>query len=443
MHSHCTVATWNMDHWKRTLAARRRAWSLLEELGVSAALLQETVPPADLDRTRVLYRPICGTRPWGNAIATFGAAGEVHEIQSVRTRYSSHMFPTLGTIPGTVVVAKAELPELGPITLVSVYGLIDVYAQTTMLRVVADLIPLFDSADGEHLLLGGDFNVSTSCSRSAPERPRYAAILKAIESLGLKNLADVVEDRPDPPPGCPCGYSECKHLATFRGRSDLLVGGQLDYLYATPSLAQCCQRIWVADEETRGLSDHAPILAEFSSPQPLARREWDPATFARELAARHGERAGAVAREIYGWAENKQAELLTSGVSGFALDRFPSSSGSDPELWVQLDLNDIQGFQYTVSLRAKGTVVVQFQYMHAPFDTVEARSRLLEMLNSIPGVSVPGRLNGRPSFPISALFDSHSLERFISVLDEIIDTTIRWQTTKSKPSEAHRQDARP
>ncbi|MFP4074646.1 MAG: hypothetical protein ACLFVZ_11480 [Actinomycetota bacterium] len=33
------------------------------------------------------------------------------------------------------------------------------YAQTTMLRIVADLIPLFDSPKGEHGIVGGDFCV--------------------------------------------------------------------------------------------------------------------------------------------------------------------------------------------------------------------------------------------------------------------------------------------
>src|SRR4051812_14054733 len=63
------VATWNMDHWKRTVQARARAWSLLQQtLDLDVALLQETVPPKKLTREHVVYRPIGGTRGWGSAV---------------------------------------------------------------------------------------------------------------------------------------------------------------------------------------------------------------------------------------------------------------------------------------------------------------------------------------------------------------------------------------
>ena len=54
----------------------------------------------------------------------------------------------LGTYPGATIVARVGIPAVGSITCISVYGLIDVYAQTTMLRIIADLIPLFDSPEG-------------------------------------------------------------------------------------------------------------------------------------------------------------------------------------------------------------------------------------------------------------------------------------------------------
>lgn len=132
------VGTWNMDHWKRAADQRRAGWSSLRALRVDAALLQETVLPADVDRSHAVYRPIAGTRPWGNAVVSL-SAGPLSEVQSVVTRYSSRAFAMLGTYPGTLVVAQCEVPDFGRVTLVSVYGMIDVYAQTTMLRIVADL----------------------------------------------------------------------------------------------------------------------------------------------------------------------------------------------------------------------------------------------------------------------------------------------------------------
>jgi hypothetical protein len=139
-----SVVTWNMDHWKRTAQTRRDAWSYLSGLGCDVALLQECVPPKDLDRSKIVHRHIAGNRPWGSAVAILNNELGIEEIGSVRIRYSSTLFSMLGTYPGATIVAGVGFPAVGSITFVSVYGLIDVYAQTTMLRIVADLIPLFD-----------------------------------------------------------------------------------------------------------------------------------------------------------------------------------------------------------------------------------------------------------------------------------------------------------
>ena len=418
-----TVLTWNMDHWKRDAPTRKRGWSLLSEIGADAALLQETVPPADYDRHRLVYRPIAGVRPWGNAIAT--SQLETREVQSVRPKGTRHTFATLGTFPGTIVVANVPSPHLGPITLVSVYGMMEgTYAQTTMHRIIADLIPLFDSPDGEHVVLGGDFNVTTACSPSNRHRPRYAAILRAVEALGLRNLAEVAQERPGPLAGCACGDAPCTHLGTYRGKSDQ-ARSQLDYLFATPALAQMCTRVWVADEQSLGLSDHVPIVVEFATAQPALSSE----SFVNAVAARTGVEAGVSMGKVLDWARRKHIQLKTTGRGEFSLSRLPTSSGPLPELWVQLDKDGIEGFQYTCSFRADGRVVVQFQYMRSPFDTSEARSSIRDELNRIPGVSLEARLNGRPTFPIAALAPVDSLERFLAVMENVVDETAAYHRT--------------
>ena len=77
-------------------------------------------------------------------------------------------------------MARVGFPAVGSITFVSVYGLIDVYAQTTMLRVVADLIPLFDLSEGERVVLGGDMNVTTS---TPPSTRNYAAMRRSLKTV--------------------------------------------------------------------------------------------------------------------------------------------------------------------------------------------------------------------------------------------------------------------
>src|SRR5690606_21957481 len=127
----------------------------------------------EMDRSQIVHRQIAGSRPWGSAVVVPNKELYIEEIGSVRTRYSAMHFPMLGTFPGATIVARVDVPSVGPITFVSVYGLINVYAQTTMLRIIADLIPLFDSPYGARVVLGGDMNVSTSSPPSSRELPRY------------------------------------------------------------------------------------------------------------------------------------------------------------------------------------------------------------------------------------------------------------------------------
>jgi len=327
-----SVATWNMDHWKRTALARSEAWAYLASgLGAGVALLQECVPPKDLPRSRVVYREIAGGRPWGSAVAVLSDELEIEEIGAVRTRYSSTRFSMLGTYPSATIVARVGVPGIGPITCVSVYGLMEVYAQTTMLRIVADLIPLFDSPDGQRVVLGGDMNITTATPLSTPELRRYEAILKAVESPGLQNLAETAADRPPRIENCLCGAPSCHHLRTYGDNP----GSQLDWLFATPELAARCRRLWVDHRPAAAaLSDHAPLVADFAIPLGLPDRQWDPDSFVEEVGMRHGPAAGRVAEEIVAWAQRKHHLLSRSAYA--ALDRLPTSTGPNPELWGSL-----------------------------------------------------------------------------------------------------------
>ena len=83
--------------------------------------------------------------------------------------------------------------------------------------------------------------------------------------------------------------------------------------------------------------------------------------------------------------------------------------------------------QYTFSINAKGNIVIQFQYMGAPFDSLEAREALWEKINGISGVSLARRLKGRPTIPLAALTNPEALHQFIAIFDEFVDRTITEQ----------------
>jgi hypothetical protein len=386
------------------------------------------------DRSKIVHRKIAGNRPWGSAVAVFNNEFGIEEIDSVRTRYSSTLFSMLGTYPGATIVARAGIPAVGSITCISVYGLIDVYAQTTMLRVIADLIPLFDSPEGERVVLGGDMNITTATSPSTPELQRYEAILKAVESLGLRNLAETAAERPPQLENCLCGASSCHHLRTYGDNP----GSQLDWLFATPALARQCSHLRIGSGHVRSLSDHAPVIAEFEIPLGIPTRHWDPESFVQEVGIRHGAAARRVAEEIIAWAQRKHVQIRAQHPYA-SLDRLPTSNGPDPELWVQLDLRYPERLGYTVSLTADDALVtLQFQYMKAPpFDTVEARKRMYDAIAALPGVNIEERLTGRPSFPMASLVVGDNLGQVIKILDAAVDEMVTSHKRSAGSNDRH------
>ena len=344
---------------------------------------------------------------------------------ATKTKADRIQFSMLASLPGSVIVARIDVPEIGPITCVSVYGVMDDgYAQTRMFRVIADLIPLFDSDDGRRVILGGDFNVTTAAGPDTLELPRYRAILAAIKSLGLVNLATTVKDRPDSLPDCPCGGDDCRHVRTFGDNP----GTQLDWLYATKELAHRCTRLRVDHSVMGTLSDHAPLVAEFKVPPLKGSIVVDPDSFVEELRACKGRECARIAEDLIAWGHRKHVELEGSRGRVAYFNRMPTRNTDPPEIWFQLDrlpFADGKGLlQWTFSIRAD-RVVVQFQYMSAPFDTMNARKDLWSDLSRIEGVTLDKRLNGRPSFPLQNLARPENLKQFQCVFSKMIDKTLQ------------------
>ena len=422
-----SIGTWNMDHWKRTLQQRKDARCYLQkDGGPDVMLLQESVSPADVPRNRFVHREIAGRRPWGSSVVAFASDLEVEEIDAVGTRYGPTRFSMLGSLPGSVIVARVHVHAIGPIRCVSVYGAMDDgYAQTRMFRVIADLIPLFDSNDGRRVILGGDFNITTATRPDTPELPRYRAIMSAIESLGLVNLASTADCRPAPMSGCPCSADDCRHVRTFGANP----GTQLDWLFATEELARRCTRLRVDHSVMGVLSDHAPLIAEFRVPPLQGSEVVDPDSFVEELRLRAGCKCARVAEELIAWAHQKHVELEVSGRRVAYFNRMPTRNTNPPEIWFQIDRLPLVGgkglLQWTFSIKADGRVVIQFQYMASPFETMNAREELWSDLRRIEGVTLEKNLKGRPSFPLKALAHSDRLGQFQQVFSRMIDKTLQ------------------
>ena len=265
--SRLTVGTWNMGHWQYK-GRRSEAWKYLRsEAAVDVILLQESAIAEDVPKSSYHHRRIEGRRDWGSGVLAFPNGAEVYGLDTVRTIYDAKRhFDVTGYTGGYMAAAYVTLPGVKPFVGVSLYAMPDLYAQTVLLRLVADLIPLFDSPKyRERIVLGGDFNINIAMRADSPQKAlelgRYRAILRCVESLGLINLLETVEDGPSVNPECPCDVDNCRHVQTFSN------GAQIDFLYATAELADGCSRIWV-DQRVMGkggLSDHAPVIAEFTT----------------------------------------------------------------------------------------------------------------------------------------------------------------------------------
>lgn len=420
-----SIGTWNMDHWKRTREQRTEAWEYLRtQSDTDIMLLQESVAPPELDQSQFVYREIGGNRRWGSSVVAFSEDVSVREIDTVRTRYSTQRFSMQGTLPGTVIVARTDLPGIGPITCVSVYGLINVYAQTTVLRIIADLIPLFDSRFGRRVVLGGDLNLSDVYSTDPTELSRHRAILNALESLGLVNLAKTAQEIPEPIPDCPYTASNRFHIPTHRHpRADHLI--QIDWLYATPELAHRCTRLRVDYGIFDRLSDHAPVVAEFRVPLLESDQTTDHGFFLTSIKSTTGSEDAQIAKDLIDWAHHKHGELQKSG-HHISFNRLPAwIRAGKPIIQFQLDFPYPSGLQWTFGLTGDGQIEIYFQWMTAPYDGTEARERLWNALNQIEGVSVEKRLSGRPKFPLRTLAAPDQLEQFMKIFSDMIDATLR------------------
>jgi exonuclease III len=261
-----------MEQWRRRATAEQR-WAYLRSVEPDVALLQEAAPSQEnlsgWDAAPDVPWQIDTNRRWGSGVLS---RWPVRLIDEVVTKYGKKSFRlhTDDYYRGALAVAEVDAPG-GPITFVSLYALMKpYYAQTTLARMAADLIPLFDSGTARQIVIGGDFNMHTA-ARKPDERRRAYGLLGLYESLGLVDLFKKTGASRGPLQGCPCSDDPCTHVRTHlhdkqRGSSAERVGGHNDYLYATPDLANRLVDIHVpgdTDEDVWDLSDHSPLIATF------------------------------------------------------------------------------------------------------------------------------------------------------------------------------------
>jgi endonuclease/exonuclease/phosphatase family metal-dependent hydrolase len=267
-----SVVTWNLhqgvDKRPENVTA---TWRYLEqEVNPTVALVQEAFAKSIPQTTdRKVYWP-AGKVPYDTAVVAY--AGRLESLPDVTPRYRPRTtFAIRPTVPATLAIARlVDVPGVEPFVAISFYGrMAPLYAQTGVLRAVADLIPLFDTPEfNRRIVLGGDLNVYDQTSDRVM-RKRWNAILLMVEALGLVNLLKLTQPSRGPAPSCPCREPACWHVETFRhrNRSDGVPGYfTTDYLFATEDLAArlTALEVWRDRPEVWTLSDHCPVVARFN-----------------------------------------------------------------------------------------------------------------------------------------------------------------------------------
>jgi hypothetical protein len=282
------MAKWSVLVWNMSLGSplpgrltederAARNWRQLDKFGrgVKVVLLNEAVVRPG---TKVVYGT-GGTqgrdggvkpRAWSTAIISpYGPkmivdARPINYLGQPRRR-----LPLENSRPGSWTAAEIQIPEVGTLACVSIYGLLDDLSDDSVHRSLSEISPIFsDKRFRGKVILGGDPNLSTQLAKKRDDNlfKRVQSVFDRIEGYGLSDCLALkrVAGRLD---HCTCPLREdCTHTRTkWVGEK----GGpphQMDYLFASRDLVGGnglvrCKAL--EPELWKDFSDHAPILATF------------------------------------------------------------------------------------------------------------------------------------------------------------------------------------
>ena len=153
-------------------------------------------------------------------------------------------------------------------TAIAVYGLLDERSDASVHRSLSDLTPLFeDSRYNKRVVLGGDLNTWTGWDAGSRHFARDENVLRRIEAFGFVDclVASLEREGRGRLNGCTCSLGEaCRHTRTRLDRNQPEIPYQMDYLFASPPLAERLLSCEAIDLGPDSPSDHFPIRATFT-----------------------------------------------------------------------------------------------------------------------------------------------------------------------------------
>lgn len=136
--------------------------------------------------------------------------------------------------------------------------------------------------------------------------------------------------------------------------------------------------------------------------------QWDEESFFAELKLRRELKESVAAKKILDWAIN------------YGLYTWWGEGKENGSLIPGIPLKQNKYRCYPFSIWTNGKIEVQFSHIKnsVPFDDINMRMQLLNMLNNIKGVSIQeNAVDKRPSFQLSCLTNKDSMNKFLEIFE--------------------------
>jgi len=275
------IVSWNMNHARRSIQARKDAWAFLrEELRADLVLAQEASPPPG---SNAVYRAIDQkdrNYRWGSAIVALNPALALKAPKRVVAPNCYSRAPKSDELPDTHPGACAVADVLGKggrrlFTAISLYGQWemmpggkDMSASARVHRMLSDLTGILAYPRRGPVVLAGDLNLTTQCSedpRAIVAAKEAAVVFQRLRTWQLVDCVAAMGESRQRLPACACLDRPCSHIQTYRHNNSVRSNPtQFDYSFVSAALQPALTKCEIVDTEAAWKqSDHCPILLEF------------------------------------------------------------------------------------------------------------------------------------------------------------------------------------
>jgi endonuclease/exonuclease/phosphatase family metal-dependent hydrolase len=256
------TVVWNMQH-------KLESWDSLRGLGADIGLLNEATRVPDGVQALALGDTKGRDdypRLWSTAVVSPHPFRLIEDAQATSWGRTRNV-PFHNSRPGSWTAAVVSVPGTGEVTAVSLYGLLDEMSDASVHRSLSEVSPIFDDDRYRDLVvLGGDLNTSSGWDirTDGSHLARDRTILDRISAYGLVDCLQQMRP-PGRLEGCRCSFGDdCMHTRTRLDPRHPDIPYQMDYMYASPALAERLERCDVlAPADWPSPSDHFPIVATF------------------------------------------------------------------------------------------------------------------------------------------------------------------------------------